>query len=192
MTGAGEGEARTVLGRRAPEHRQAAVLDAAQQLFLADGVDATSVEAVARRAGVAKGTVYLYFPSKLHLVRELEVRFEARLVERTRAAATAETASEAAGQWCAELVRAYLDELAVHDLLFHGRVLTREEATDNALVDEFAALLRERGLEHPVEVAAFLVGGVTGLVDDAVRAGRPDAGALVSVVTQLARRSVGV
>lgn len=178
-------------GRRAPEHRRAAVLEAAQQLFLADGVEATSVEAIARRAGVAKGTVYLYFPSKGHVVRALEARFEARLAERTRGVVTAPSAAEAAGQWCAELVRAYLEEVAVHDVLFHGRVLTREQATDIALVDGLAQLLRDRDVEGADEAAAFLVGGVTGLVDRAVRGTGADAEALARAARDLVQGALG-
>jgi len=41
-----------------------AILDAAQALFLAQGLRATSMEAIAARAGVAKPTLYAYFPDK--------------------------------------------------------------------------------------------------------------------------------
>ena len=40
------------------------VLDAARTLFLADGFGAVSMEAVARRAGVSKATLYAHFASK--------------------------------------------------------------------------------------------------------------------------------
>lgn len=46
------------------EDREAAIVDAGLDLFLEKGFAATKVDEVARRAGVAKGTVYLYFPSK--------------------------------------------------------------------------------------------------------------------------------
>lgn len=47
--------------------RRAAILDAAEEAFLAHGFAGARVEAIARAAGVAKGTVYLYFPSKAAL-----------------------------------------------------------------------------------------------------------------------------
>lgn len=50
--------------RRRAEARPDEVLDAALELFLERGFAATKVEDVARRAGVSKGLVYLYFPSK--------------------------------------------------------------------------------------------------------------------------------
>src|SRR5258708_20585341 len=44
--------------------KRRAILSAAQGLFLRYGVKRTSLDDVARDAGVAKGTLYLYFDSK--------------------------------------------------------------------------------------------------------------------------------
>jgi AcrR family transcriptional regulator len=46
------------------EERRGALLEAALSEFLAKGFADTRIEDVARRAGVAKGTVYLYFKDK--------------------------------------------------------------------------------------------------------------------------------
>lgn len=40
------------------------ILDAAQELILKHGLRATSMEAIAARAGIAKPTLYVYFPDK--------------------------------------------------------------------------------------------------------------------------------
>lgn len=50
--------------RRRAEARPDEVLDAALELFMENGFAATRVDDIARRAGLSKGTVYLYFPSK--------------------------------------------------------------------------------------------------------------------------------
>lgn len=50
--------------RRRADARPDEVLDAALDLFTERGFAATRMEDVAARAGVSKGTVYLYFPSK--------------------------------------------------------------------------------------------------------------------------------
>lgn len=165
-------EAPAPLGRRAPEQRQAAVLEAARSLFLADGVGGTSIAAIAERAGVAKGTVFLYFPTKEHIVQAIEADFNERIVERTSAAAAAAPAGNAIVAWCTELVRAYLDELEVHDMLFYsGAAATREGAADNALIEDLATLLAAQGHAAPAATAAFLVGGITTLTDRAVLEG---------------------
>jgi AcrR family transcriptional regulator len=44
------------------------ILDAAEKLFAADGFDATSTARVAASAGVPKGLLFYYFPTKLDLL----------------------------------------------------------------------------------------------------------------------------
>jgi AcrR family transcriptional regulator len=44
--------------------KREAILEAAQQLFLKHGLRGTSMEAIARDAGIAKPTLYVYFPDK--------------------------------------------------------------------------------------------------------------------------------
>jgi AcrR family transcriptional regulator len=51
--------------------RREAILAAALEEFSARGFAATRLDDVARRAGVAKGTIYLYFPDKETLFQEL-------------------------------------------------------------------------------------------------------------------------
>jgi AcrR family transcriptional regulator len=55
---------------RQAERRQA-ILDAALEEFAARGFEATRLDDVARRAGIAKGTIYLYFRDKESLFQEL-------------------------------------------------------------------------------------------------------------------------
>src|SRR6266446_3082152 len=46
------------------EARRTELLAVALQVFALRGFDATTVDDIAREAGISKGTVYLYFPSK--------------------------------------------------------------------------------------------------------------------------------
>ena len=55
---------------RAAERRQA-IIDAALDEFIARGFSATRLDDVAKRAGVAKGTIYLHFKDKEALFQEL-------------------------------------------------------------------------------------------------------------------------
>jgi len=54
---------------RRKEARPGEILAAALALFAAHGFTATRLEDVAHRAGVSKGTIYLYFPTKEALFR---------------------------------------------------------------------------------------------------------------------------
>ena len=57
--------------QRRKEARPQELLDAALDLFVEKGFAATRSEEVALRAGVSKGTLYLYYPSKEELLKEV-------------------------------------------------------------------------------------------------------------------------
>ncbi|MEO8542573.1 MAG: TetR family transcriptional regulator [Burkholderiaceae bacterium] len=85
--------------------RPGELLSAALDLFVEKGYAATRVEEVARRAGVSKGTLFLYFPSKEDLfkavVREnLSLRFpQWSMVLDQFPGTSAELLRHAMGQW---------------------------------------------------------------------------------------------
>jgi TetR/AcrR family transcriptional regulator, cholesterol catabolism regulator len=56
------------LGSAAQRDRQKRILDATLTLASKGGYDAVQMRAVAERADVALGTLYRYFPSKIHLL----------------------------------------------------------------------------------------------------------------------------
>ncbi|WP_396221624.1 TetR/AcrR family transcriptional regulator [Gemmatimonas sp.] len=57
--------------RRAPEERPTQILDAAFHEFGEHGLAGARLDDIAKRAQVAKGTIYLYFPNKEALFREM-------------------------------------------------------------------------------------------------------------------------
>jgi AcrR family transcriptional regulator len=57
--------------QRRKQARPQELLDAALELFVERGFAATRSEDVAARAGVSKGTLYLYYPSKEELLKEV-------------------------------------------------------------------------------------------------------------------------
>src|SRR6476469_9818018 len=56
------------LGSAAQRERRKRILDATIALASAGGFDAVQMRSVAERADVALGTLYRYFPSKIHLL----------------------------------------------------------------------------------------------------------------------------
>jgi len=75
--------------QRRKEARPQELLDAALELFVEKGFSATRAEEVALRAGVSKGTLYLYYPSKEDLLKAvIEQRLSSEI-----AAGAAEAAS---------------------------------------------------------------------------------------------------
>ncbi|KRA42130.1 TetR/AcrR family transcriptional regulator [Devosia sp. Root635] len=68
--------------RRRAEARPDEVLDAALSVFVAKGFAAAKVDDIARQAGVSKGTVYLYFPSKEALLEGIVQRAVSPIADR--------------------------------------------------------------------------------------------------------------
>ena len=73
------------LGSAAQRDRHRRILDATLALASKGGYEAVQMRAVAERADVALGTLYRYFPSKIHLL----VSALAREFERYRSGSTA-------------------------------------------------------------------------------------------------------
>ena len=57
--------------RRLPEERPQQILDAALAVFAERGLAAARLDDIAKLAGLSKGTIYLYFPNKEELFREV-------------------------------------------------------------------------------------------------------------------------
>jgi AcrR family transcriptional regulator len=72
-----------------PEARRQAILDAALHVFAERGFEAARLDDVAARAGVAKGTLYLYFRDKEALFEELVRSAVSPIIEAVSQAASA-------------------------------------------------------------------------------------------------------
>ena len=57
------------------ESRRNQILEAALRVWIRDGFHSAPVEAIAREAGIAKGTIYLYYPTKEAILQAAIDRF---------------------------------------------------------------------------------------------------------------------
>jgi AcrR family transcriptional regulator len=96
--------------QRRKAERPDELLDAALSLFVEKGYAATRIDEVARRAGVSKGTLYLYYASKEELLREvirsrlstpIAVAFE---TVAAHTGSTAELMTDVIAPWWAEVI----------------------------------------------------------------------------------------
>ena len=148
------------------------LLDAAEIEFGAHGFHATSIAGITRRAGVAQGTFYLYFPSKEDALREL-VRHMGHELRHALAAATAGAPDRLAVERLGfeafarfslhhrNLYRIVMESQFVDEAIYRGYY--------EALADGYAAALRsavERGEVRAVdpEAAAWALMGVAHFV----------------------------
>jgi AcrR family transcriptional regulator len=68
--------------RRLPEERPQQIIEAALDVFAERGLASARLEDIAKRAGVSKGTIYLYFPNKEALFREVVRQTVVATIER--------------------------------------------------------------------------------------------------------------
>jgi AcrR family transcriptional regulator len=159
------------------EERREELMNAAQRLFLKHGVESTTIEQITTGAEVAKGTFYLYFSSKEHVLAALRGRFGQELAARIKTSVSQNREEGWKGRlatWAAAGVAGYLDSAQLHDILFYAsRPPTRKGLVKNIIIDELAELL-EGGVaagawsvDDPEFTAVFLFNGLHSVVDHA-------------------------
>jgi AcrR family transcriptional regulator len=129
---------------REKQARQEAILAAAQQIFLAKGVDQTTIEDIAERAELSKGAIYLYFQSKEEiyisvLVRGLELLY-ARLqsIKENLATTAADVLMYAVRDVYFQFYQEYPEFLYMNSLFHHGRIKEKLNPLVWALTNQIA------------------------------------------------------
>jgi AcrR family transcriptional regulator len=185
--------------RELPEVRREQILDAASQVFLDRGLAQATMADVAEAAGVAKGTVYLYFDSKSALLTALRTRYIGRWLEQSSRLEASTGRGGHTGQ-----LRSFLGEMydfsaanqRLHHLLFHDAEVSEDEPLEQAR----AALARfvtrgaqagEFAVDDPEETASFLLDGLHGLLLRSLHANRSRR-AFVTAAWSLCARLLGV
>jgi AcrR family transcriptional regulator len=142
---------RTRAAHLGPERRRPQILDVAFKLFLESGYRGTSMDAIARAAGVTKPVVYACFPSKAELFGALVDREEQRMFAQLAAA----LASGAQPAGLEEMLVAGFTALltAVGDTPETYRVALLGGGAVDSLVDARIRRGRERLVGQLVEMA---------------------------------------
>jgi AcrR family transcriptional regulator len=182
---------------------QAAILQAAEDVFLETSMDSARMESIAARAGVAVGTLYNYFEDREALVGALIRDRRAVLLARLDAAM-----EQAAGLPFAEMLDSFLQALfdywsAHRGILSQASDAGRSGRGRRAVIDEIVrraelvlAAGSSAGMLRPDEdgvQAALLVGMVRGLmVADVARGDRALAANGPRLVAEAFLRGVGI
>jgi AcrR family transcriptional regulator len=186
-----------------PEERRDELMNAAQRLFLKQGVPETTIEQITSGADVAKGTFYLYFSSKEDILAALGDRFGQKHLEGIKAAIAKKPQDnwqKKLATWANACFTGYLDSIQLHDIVFYGpRPRRREGLVDNAVIDHLSDLLqfgmeaRAWSIEDARFTAVFLFSGLHAVVDDAyIKEKRINRSRLAQKVEQLLFRAVGL
>ncbi|MCJ2142599.1 TetR/AcrR family transcriptional regulator [Methylobacterium sp. E-066] len=160
-------------------------MNAAERLFLDQGVAATTIEQITTGAGVAKGSFYLHFASKEDVVEGLRRRFVARLLDAIAAAVEEQPDGDWGGKlaaWAAACGHGYAASARLHDIVFTDVPPPNQDGlADNVLIDHLAQLLADGGaakawaIDDARFTAVFLFNALHGVILDAARNGRADA-----------------
>jgi AcrR family transcriptional regulator len=175
-------------------------MDAAEGLFIKNGVAATSIDDIVALADVAKGTFYLHFASKDRLLAALQQRFVARIHEGLVRALSRCRADDWVGRldtWVEISIARYLDHADLHHVVFHEFTSDpAEPAHDNRVVEELAHLL-DGGVqagalraEDTLVTATMLFHALHGLVHDSATGKRPNRQRLIQCAKEFFRRAV--
>jgi AcrR family transcriptional regulator len=175
----------SVRRRESSEQRRSAILHAARTVFARKGYENTVVEDIAGEAGIGKGTLYLYFPSKEQVYLAALIADARMLDQETRRAILAAASWQEALRAYVEVrlryfdlhqdfVRIYMTEF--RGLCLQGRAASAEllllaEATDGQLAQRFSEAEERRQMRRvDPQQAALMVADVTrGLMERRVR-----------------------
>jgi AcrR family transcriptional regulator len=180
--------------------RRDELMDAAEGLFIKNGVAATSVDDIVALADVAKGTFYLHFASKDGLLAALQQRFVSRAHESLLRAINRRHEGDWVGRldaWVETSIGGYIDHADLHHVVFHEFTSDpKEPAHDNRVVEELARLLAagvQAGAfktEDAVITATMLFHALHGLAHDSATGKRPNRQRLILRGKEFFRRAV--
>ncbi|WP_196259593.1 TetR/AcrR family transcriptional regulator [Pelagibacterium limicola] len=146
------------------------MIEAARILLLEKGAKGTTMEAIAARAGIAKGTLYAYFPDKdailLALIEDLA---EAKTDAFAEAFIEEGAIATRVGRGLAAMFGIVADLLEGSAFAFeligeHKRLSTRLEAADAAITETIIAEMTAAGIGDAEKIVSVLMAACSGLV----------------------------
>jgi TetR/AcrR family transcriptional repressor of nem operon len=185
--------------RRRPEVRREEILDAAARVLTVRGLSAATMSDVAAEAGVAKGTVYLYFDSKEQLLSDLGTRYTEELVRRSGDLLEGDGSGsllERFDEFLEEMIDFHLTERELHHVLFHGGAVNEAEAMRQ--LRELMKRFIEKGVESGEFKVTdtgfttdFLLQGLHGALVPVLHEPSPDRNRFLVPARELVRRTLG-
>jgi AcrR family transcriptional regulator len=138
---------------------------------------------VATASGVAKGTLYLYFPSKTELITELRREYGRELVEQAGGLLAPLAPGEPAAPRVLDLASAMfefiIERRELHHILFHEAGASEDEQLEPIveIVTRFLEMAMRNGQMRPGDprfLATVIVAGLHAAMASAIHAAAPD------------------
>jgi AcrR family transcriptional regulator len=155
--------------------RRAQLLDAARDVFVANGYHATAMDEIADRAGVSKPVLYQHFPGKLDLYLALLDQSVAAFVDRLHNALSSTEDNKLRVQATMDAYFRYVDDdggsfrlLFENDLIGVDAVRARLDALTQQCAEAIAEVIAE-DTEFGGDEAHLLAAGLVGLAQVSAR-----------------------
>jgi AcrR family transcriptional regulator len=163
-----------VAARRGPraERTRARIREAANGLFLAQGVEATTVDAIVNAAGVSKGTFYLHFDRKEDLLLEYGAKRLGRIREMLGDLVTRDTFADALAELVDTAIRGKAWDRAVtgRAIVEMGTSAERLSSSPQKLLKPLVEIGQARGQVRddipPEALSQFIVRSILGALRD--------------------------
>lgn len=174
------------------------LMSAAAALFVANGIEATTVNDIVAKAGVGKGTFYHYFATKEDVILALRERFSRDFTEQVAQVVAVAPTDDHRGRFAAWLrgtIDAYITNYELHDVVFHEFRHSNRNSKDKEIVIAQLSDLLTAGvaggawaLPDPRAAAIAVFDGMHGVVDDAIASDQGDADAIFETLVLLFER----
>ena len=160
-----------------PQQRINEILDAAEYLFSTKGYEQTTIQDIARRMGVAQGTMYYYFKSKDKVMEGVLGRKAATILAAVRQEKRQPIQGYAK---LSTIISRILQEISVDEgiflnLMYEDQIVSFTNRSLDSMADvlgqEFAEFIGEPGSGHEIEAAQsgaaifFVLETINNLID---------------------------
>lgn len=140
--------------REKVEDREQAIVSSAREVFLEHGYDGARMVEIARRAGIAEGTIYIYYKTKADLMRAIVAEFWIDMTKGAREAVRSESDVYAAMRALANFhVTSLIERMDLIELTQTLRVAQPEAAGTREELRTYVAVLDDvlqRGMDRGV------------------------------------------
>ena len=189
--------------RQRVEEREQAIVAAARDVFIERGYDGARMAEIARRAGIAEGTVYIYFKTKVDLMRAIVADFWSDLTRGARQATRDHDETFAALKALADFhLSTLIRRFDVVALTQNLRVMRTDAESARQYLVTYVAVFDEifrRGIDRgdlctdtPIWAARdVFYGGLEYSARTLLTRGDPDDGSVVENMVQIFRSTYG-
>jgi len=146
------------------KQRREAILDAAEAIIFKKGIDQTTMDEIADKAALSKGTLYLYFKNKTDLYLAISLRGSAILHERFARVLTTDLTGM---EMLQEMGREYVDFVKTHPgyynaFIYYESQCSSDNIAQSELIDQCETAI-QKGFTYTVR--ALQIGMQDGTVD---------------------------